>query len=65
MNSETGRINLWKIIYLLLRQLCLEWLSFPESYQIDDMYGVGARALVVAVNQFDSRKVNLLVIMQL
>lgn len=29
---------------------------FPESYDTEDMYGIGARALVVAVNKFDSTK---------
>ena len=29
---------------------------FPESYQTEDMYGIGARALVIAVNKFDPGK---------
>lgn len=29
---------------------------FPENYETEDMYGIGARALVVSVNQFDPSK---------
>tara|TARA_B100002019_G_C21194581_1_gene560680 strand:- start:94 stop:900 length:807 start_codon:yes stop_codon:yes gene_type:complete len=30
--------------------------NYPDHYSIDDMYAVGAKALVVSVNQFDSTK---------
>lgn len=29
---------------------------FPDTYEIEDMYGTGAKALVVSVNQFDPSK---------
>ena len=29
---------------------------FPDSYEMEDMYGIGAKALVVSVNQFDPSK---------
>ena len=29
---------------------------FPEHYEIEDMYGIGVKALVVSVNQFDPSK---------
>ena len=29
---------------------------FPESYETEDMYGVGVKALVIAVNRFDPSK---------
>ena len=30
--------------------------NFPDHYQLEDLYGIGARALVLAVNQFDPSK---------
>ena len=27
--------------------------NFPDNCLVEDMYGIGARALIVAVNQFD------------
>ena len=30
--------------------------NFPDYCQLEDLYGIGARALVLAVNQFDSSK---------
>ena len=30
--------------------------NYPDYYSIDDMYAIGAKALVVSVNQFDSTK---------
>ena len=57
MNSEAGRNKLVEDYLPLVKATVLRMKhNFPESYQIDDMYGVGARALVVAVNQFDSSK---------
>ena len=29
---------------------------FPDSYEMEDMYGIGAKALVVSVNQFNPSK---------
>ena len=57
MNSEAGRNKLVEDYLPLVKATVLRMKhNFPESYQIDDMYGVGARALVIAVNQFDSSK---------
>ena len=30
--------------------------NFPDNCQLEDMYGIGARALIVSVNQFDPSK---------
>ena len=29
---------------------------FPESYETEDMYGIGVRSLILSVNQFDPSK---------
>ena len=29
---------------------------FPDSYEMEDMYGIGAKTLVVSVNQFNPSK---------
>jgi len=36
--------------------------NFPDYCQLEDLYGIGARALVLAVNQLIHQKVNLLAI---
>ena len=55
MKDEKSR-NQWIENYLPLVKSIVSRLRhhFPESYETEDMYGIGARALVVAVNKFDS-----------
>ena len=57
MKDEKSR-NQWIENYLPLVKSIVSRLRhhFPESYETEDMYGIGARALVVAVNKFDSTK---------
>ena len=57
MSSEKGRNQLVEDYLPLVKATVLRMKhNFPDTYQIDDMYGIGARALVIAVNQFDSSK---------
>ena len=57
MSSVKGRDQLVEDYLPLVKATVLRMKhNFPDAYQIDDMYGIGARALVIAVNQFDSSK---------
>jgi len=57
MKGEKSR-NEWIENYLPLVKSIVSRLRhhFPESYETEDMYGIGARALVLAVNKFDSSR---------
>ena len=56
--QDTKSRDLWIEDYLPLVKSIVSRMRhhFPESYDTEDMYGIGARALVVAVNKFDSSK---------
>ena len=56
--QDTKSRDLWIEDYLPLVKSIVSRMRhhFPESYETEDMYGIGARALVVAVNKFDSSK---------
>lgn len=57
MQDQKSR-DLWIEDYLPLVKSIVSRMRnyFPESYDTEDMYGIGARALVVAVNRFDPSK---------
>ena len=57
MTSEKDRERLIEDYLPLVKSIVSRMRHhFPDSYEMEDMYGIGAKALVVAVNQFDPSK---------
>jgi len=57
MSSDESR-DQWIVDYLPLVKSIVNRLRFhfPESYETEDMYGIGVRSLILAVNRFDPSK---------
>ena len=57
MTSEKDRERLIEDYLPLVKSIVSRMRHhFPDSYEMEDMYGIGAKALVVSVNQFDPSK---------
>jgi RNA polymerase sigma factor for flagellar operon FliA len=57
MSCDESR-DQWIVDYLPLVKSIVNRLRFhfPESYETEDMYGIGVRSLILAVNRFDPSK---------
>ena len=57
MSCDESR-DQWIVNYLPLVKSIVNRLRFhfPESYETEDMYGIGVRSLILAVNRFDPSK---------
>ena len=57
MKSKESR-DKWieKYLPLVKSIVCRLRHHFPETYETEDMYGVGVRSLILAVNRFDPSK---------